>query len=62
MVNVRDLIDHAKVLETVRAMRWPEGTTVPIARVRSVIEDGRDDTQPDRQRYHCHGCRSGSTT
>jgi transposase-like protein len=22
-----------------------------------VIKDGHDDTQPRRQRYHCHGCR-----
>lgn len=57
MVNIRDLIDNAKCYETVRAMRWPEGVTCPHCSSTSVIKDGRDDTEPQRQRYLCHGCR-----
>jgi transposase-like protein len=57
MVNIRDLIDDAKCYETVRALRWPDGITCPHCSCASVIKDGRDDTEPHRQRYLCHGCR-----
>jgi transposase-like protein len=57
MVNIRDLIDHAKCYETVRALRWPDGLVCPHCSSDSVVKDGRDDTEPHRQRYLCHGCR-----
>jgi transposase-like protein len=57
MVNIRDLIDDAKCFETIRSMRWPEGVACPHCSSAAVIKDGRDDAQPDRQRYLCHGCR-----
>ncbi len=57
MVNIRDLIDDAKCYETVRAMRWPDGVTCPHCSSDSILKDGRDDTQPDRQRYLGQGCR-----
>ena len=57
MVNIRDLIDNAKCYETVRAMRWPDGVACPHCSSLSVIKDGRDDTEPHRQRYLCHSCR-----
>ena len=57
MVNIRDLIDDAKCYETVRAMRWPDKVTCPHCSSDSVIKDGKDDTEPQRQRYLCHGCR-----
>ena len=57
MVNIQALIDDAKCFETVRAMRWPDGVRCPECGSAEVIKDGRDDTQPDRQRYQCHGCR-----
>jgi transposase-like protein len=57
MVNIRDLIDHAKCYETVRTMRWPEGVICPHCSSDSVIKDGKDETEPQRQRYLCHGCR-----
>ena len=57
MVNIRDLIDHAKCYETVRALRWPDGVACPHCSSDSVVKDGRDDTEPHRQRYLCHGCR-----
>jgi transposase-like protein len=57
MVNTRDLIDHAKCYETVRDLRWPDGLVCPHCSSASVVKDGRDDTEPHRQRYLCHGCR-----
>src|SRR5512143_746692 len=57
MVNIRDLIDDAKCFGTVRAVRWPEGVSCPHCGSVAVIKDGKDDTQPERQRYLCQGCR-----
>lgn len=56
MVNLTDLIDDAKCYETVRTMRWPNGVTCPHCFSDSVIKNGRDETQPHRQRYQCHAC------
>ncbi len=57
MINIRDLIDDAKCFQTVREMRWPNGVTCPHCDSASVVKDGRDDTQTERQRYLCHGCQ-----
>jgi len=56
MVNIQDLFDDAKCFDTIRDMRWPDGVTCPRCSSDSVIKDGRDDTQPLRQRYECRGC------
>ena len=57
MVNIQDLFDDAKCFQTVRDMRWPDGVACPHCSSASVIKNGRDDTQPHRQRYECRGCR-----
>src|SRR3954452_5365985 len=57
MVNIQDLFDDAKCYRTIRDMRWPDGVTCPHCSSASVIKDGRDDTQPHRQRYECRDCR-----
>ena len=57
MVNIQDLFDDAKCYQTIRDMRWPEGVTCPHCSSASVIKDGRDDTEPHRQRYECRACR-----
>jgi transposase-like protein len=57
MINLQALIDDAKCFETVRALRWPEGISCPHCGSMAVIKDGKDDTQPERQRYLCQGCR-----
>jgi transposase-like protein len=57
MVNIQDLFDNAKCYQTIREMRWPDGVTCPHCSSDSVIKNGRDDTQPDRQRYECRDCR-----
>ena len=57
MVNIQDLFDDAKCYQTIREMRWPDGVTCPRCSSDSVIKNGRDDTEPHRQRYECRGCR-----
>jgi len=37
-------------------MRWPDGVRCPDCDSAEVTKDGRDDTQPERRRYKCHGC------
>ena len=49
-------MSNAACYDKVREMRWPEGTTCPHCRGVDVIKRGRDDTQPDRQRYECKPC------
>ena len=57
MVIIQDLFDDAKCFQTVRDMRWPDGVACPFCGSDSVVKNGRDETQPDRQRYGCRGCR-----
>ena len=57
MVHIQALIDDAKCFEAVQAMRWPDGVRCPGCGSAEVTRDGRDDTQPERQRYQCPGCR-----
>ena len=58
MINIQALIDDAKCFETVRALRWPDGVRCPGCGGAEVTKDGHDETQPERQRYLCHDCRS----
>jgi len=56
LVNLSSLIDDARCFELVRQHRWPEGVRCPHCGNARVARDGRDDTQPDRQRYRCAAC------
>jgi transposase-like protein len=56
MIHLANLIDDAKCYETVRHLRWPSGVLCPWCDSSDVIKRGKDDTQPFRQRYECHGC------
>jgi transposase-like protein len=56
LVNLSSLIDDAKCFELVRQHRWPEGVRCPRCGEARVARDGRDATQPDRQRYRCVAC------
>jgi len=53
MVNIQNLIDDAKCYQAIRKMRWPDGVICPHCSSGSVIKNGRDDIQPQRQRYEC---------
>lgn len=57
MVKIHYLIDDAKCYETVRQMRWPDGVKCAHCQSIQVIKRGRDETQHERQRYHCKACR-----
>lgn len=58
LINLSGLMDDAKCFAFVRQHRWPEGVSCPACDSSSVIRDGCDDTQPDRQRYRCKACAS----
>jgi transposase-like protein len=57
-VNLSGLMDDAKCFAFVRHHRWPEGVRCPTCGGGAVVRDGRDDTQPYRQRYRCKTCTS----
>lgn len=56
MLNIQNLIDDAKCYQTVRELRWPEGVRCVHCGSPQVITQGRDTTQPQRQKYYCQGC------
>ncbi len=56
MINLPYRIDDAKCFQTVRDLRWPDAIACPHCSSTQVIQDGKDDTQPHRQRYDCHAC------
>ena len=56
MIHIQSLIDDTKCFETVRTLRWPNGVYCPMCCSSEVIKQGRDDTQPERQRYLCKPC------
>ena len=57
MINIQALIDDFKCFQSIRSMRWPDGVRCPECGSAEVTRDGYDDTQPERRRYRCHGCR-----
>src|SRR3982751_5657198 len=56
LVDLSGLMDDAKCFAFVRQRRWPEGVRCPGCGSDAVVRDGRDDAQPDRQRYRCKAC------
>jgi len=56
LVNLSTLLDDAKCFELVRQHRWPEGIRCPTCDSTTVIRNGHDDMQPQRQRYCCKAC------
>ena len=50
------LMDEAKCFALVRQHRWPEGVRCPACGGASVVRDGCDDRQAQRQRYRCKTC------
>src|SRR5215211_8628025 len=53
LVNLSALIDDAKCFALVRQHRWPKGVRCPGCGSASVVRDGHDETQPQRQRNRC---------
>src|SRR5919206_4556318 len=56
LVNLSALIDDAKCFALVRQHRWPDGVRCPACGGASVVRDGFDETQAQRQRYRCRAC------
>ena len=50
---MQSLIEDTKRFETGRALRWPHGVCCPRGERCAIPRQGRDDTQPERQRYLC---------
>jgi len=57
LINLQNLIDDAKCYETVRQLRWPEGVSCPKCDSKRLVKQGRDETEPLRQRYQCKDCQ-----
>jgi transposase-like protein len=56
MIHIHALIDDVKGFDTVRNIRWPDGVQCPTCGSSEVTKQGRDETQPERQRYLCKSC------
>jgi transposase-like protein len=56
MIHIQSLIDDTKCFETVRALRWSDGVHCPACESSEITNQGRDDTQPERQRDLCQSC------
>ena len=55
MINLQNLLDDVKCYETVRQLRWPDGVRCPHCGAAAITKQGRDTTQPARQKYRCEG-------
>jgi len=56
VLNIIEIIDDAKCFQSVRELRWPDDVCCPHCDSNTVVKHGRDETQPERQRYHCRSC------
>src|SRR5258708_28494579 len=56
LVNILGITDDAKCYEMVRQLRWPDGVRCPHCDSDTVVKQGRDQTEPQRQRYECRSC------
>ncbi|WP_292434396.1 transposase [Methylobacter sp.] len=57
MITLHSLLDNAKCFETVRSLRWPDKVSCPHCDSEAIIKQGKDDSQPERQRYSCKACQ-----
>ena len=51
------LMDDQKCFGEVRRMRWPDGVRCVACGSSRVAKRGFDETQKERQRYHCSDCK-----
>ena len=57
MITIQNLIDDKKCFEVIREIRWPDGVVVCVnCGSIKVSKRGKDETQSNRQRYHCKSC------
>ena len=56
-MKLYDLLDNAKCYERIRELRWPDGVVCPRCKMDDITCQGKDEFQPERQRYFCKNCR-----
>jgi len=56
MLKIQNVIDPTKCYETVRQLRWSHGGTCPHCTSQQGTTRGREETQPERQRYQGGAC------
>lgn len=56
LASILGITDDAKCYELVRHLRWPEGVRCPHCDSDRVVKQGRDETEPRRQRYEYRPC------
>lgn len=56
LISIASLTSDEACYQQVRALRWPDGVVCPHCGSRETIRRGKDDRQPERQRYQCKGC------
>ncbi len=56
LISISSLTSDAACFEQVRALRWPDRIICPHCGSGDTIRRGKDDCQPERQRYQCKGC------
>ena len=57
MLKFHDLLDNSKCYEQLRQLRWPDAVSCPHCDSLAITRQGKDDTQPERQRYRCKSCQ-----
>ncbi|WP_067588058.1 transposase [Endozoicomonas ascidiicola] len=55
-MKLYNLLDSAKCYERIRELRWPDGVTCPRCKTGDITRQGKDESQPERQRYFCKSC------
>ena len=56
LISISSLTSDAACFDQVRALRWPASTICPYCGSRDTIRRGKDERQPERQRYQCKSC------
>ncbi len=56
MIPLQNLLDDHQCYEVIRQLRWPDGVRCPHCSAAAVTKQGRDTTQPARQKYRGQGC------
>ncbi|MGI9275352.1 MAG: transposase [Endozoicomonas sp.] len=55
-MKLYDLLDNTKCYERIRELRWPDGVICPRCNSDEITRQGKDESQPERQRYFCKNC------
>src|SRR5688500_15201007 len=56
MINLPSLMVDAKCFATLLVIHCPDAVRCPHGESAEITKQGRDETQPERQRYQCKSC------